>query len=154
MFFFFFFFNDTATTEIYTLSLHDALPISSMPTRPRDGSSHPIAGSSRVFDGACMIECLLVVFPIRIVRMLEVPQWSATSYHRDPCKVVRRRGRRRRPLEGPCVPRVASGALAFEIRKEQVGDEGRDAGGLKEHPDRDDEVVGVPAAAGLVGVDS
>src|SRR2546427_71772 len=29
---FFFFFNDTATTEIYTLSLHDALPIS-----PRDG---------------------------------------------------------------------------------------------------------------------
>src|SRR6478752_9748849 len=29
----FFFFNDTATTEIYTLSLHDALPIS--PTRRR-----------------------------------------------------------------------------------------------------------------------
>src|SRR2546428_10875255 len=28
-FFSFFFFNDTATTEIYTLSLHDALPISS-----------------------------------------------------------------------------------------------------------------------------
>ena len=26
--FVFFFFNDTATTEIYTLSLHDALPIS------------------------------------------------------------------------------------------------------------------------------
>src|SRR2546428_779663 len=26
----FFFFNDTATTEIYTLSLHDALPISSV----------------------------------------------------------------------------------------------------------------------------
>src|SRR6266571_2751804 len=31
--FFFFFFNDTATTEIYTLSLHDALPISSLPNR-------------------------------------------------------------------------------------------------------------------------
>src|SRR5437773_11391105 len=29
-FFFFFFFNDTATTEIYTLSLHDALPILSI----------------------------------------------------------------------------------------------------------------------------
>src|SRR2546426_11471583 len=28
---FFFFFNDTATTEIYTLSLHDALPICSAP---------------------------------------------------------------------------------------------------------------------------
>src|SRR3712207_7368200 len=31
--FFFFFFNDTATTEIYTLSLHDALPISGRPSR-------------------------------------------------------------------------------------------------------------------------
>src|SRR3712207_7156760 len=31
--FFFFFFNDTATTEIYTLSLHDALPISKVTTR-------------------------------------------------------------------------------------------------------------------------
>src|SRR2546430_10221870 len=33
-----FFFNDTATTEIYTLSLHDALPIS--PGRRRRGSAH------------------------------------------------------------------------------------------------------------------
>src|SRR2546426_11278244 len=32
-FFSFFFFNDTATTEIYTLSLHDALPISAGPAR-------------------------------------------------------------------------------------------------------------------------
>src|SRR2546426_6382828 len=32
---FFFFFNDTATTEIYTLSLHDALPISSAPAWSR-----------------------------------------------------------------------------------------------------------------------
>src|SRR3712207_8376193 len=31
-----FFFNDTATTEIYTLSLHDALPISERPRRVRD----------------------------------------------------------------------------------------------------------------------
>src|SRR5947199_6453257 len=31
-FLFFFFFNDTATTEIYTLSLHDALPISTLGT--------------------------------------------------------------------------------------------------------------------------
>src|SRR2546430_9106650 len=30
LFIFFFFFNDTATTEIYTLSLHDALPISAV----------------------------------------------------------------------------------------------------------------------------
>src|SRR2546428_2654266 len=34
---FFFFFNDTATTEIYTLSLHDALPISSASSRSCPG---------------------------------------------------------------------------------------------------------------------
>src|SRR2546422_11041118 len=48
--FFFFFFNDTATTEIYTLSLHDALPISktaafssvsSKPSKPSSGSPKP-----------------------------------------------------------------------------------------------------------------
>src|SRR5947209_12365369 len=33
--FFFFFFNDTAPTEIYTLSLHDALPISVLGSAPR-----------------------------------------------------------------------------------------------------------------------
>src|SRR2546428_3351593 len=32
---FFFFFNDTATTEIYTLSLHDALPILYLPAENR-----------------------------------------------------------------------------------------------------------------------
>src|SRR2546425_8749914 len=40
--FLFFFFNDTATTEIYTLSLHDALPISERAQDPRDHhQSHP-----------------------------------------------------------------------------------------------------------------
>src|SRR2546422_5651658 len=34
----FFFFNDTATTEIYTLSLHDALPICSRSSRQSRGN--------------------------------------------------------------------------------------------------------------------
>src|SRR2546430_14250181 len=52
--FFFFFFNDTATTEIYTLSLHDALPISSCgapstgPPRARWTATF-CAGASRSF---------------------------------------------------------------------------------------------------------
>src|SRR2546429_3549853 len=44
---FFFFFNDTATTEIYTLSLHDALPISDRRCRgvaPARGARVPDRG--------------------------------------------------------------------------------------------------------------
>src|SRR2546429_9767124 len=40
LFFFFFFFNDTATTEIYTLSLHDALPILIHRTALVDPTAH------------------------------------------------------------------------------------------------------------------
>src|SRR5438874_3655933 len=41
------FFNDTATTEIYTLSLHDALPIS-RPVRPPDRSPARRAAARRL----------------------------------------------------------------------------------------------------------
>src|SRR5437899_12298319 len=41
LFCFLFFFNDTATTEIYTLSLHDALPISRARPQPRHSSRRP-----------------------------------------------------------------------------------------------------------------
>src|SRR5436309_11878550 len=48
--FYYFFFNDPATTEIYTLSLHDALPIShrTSPTLDENGSS---------LDWACDKNC-------------------------------------------------------------------------------------------------
>src|SRR2546430_12661054 len=54
---FFFFFNDTATTEIYTLSLHDALPISApaavfgpgdTPAARQSGWSRPSSESSSI----------------------------------------------------------------------------------------------------------
>src|SRR5215475_11616733 len=49
-FFFFFFFNDTATTEIYTLSLHDALPtfapaLLKSPAKDALGLLHVVASS-------------------------------------------------------------------------------------------------------------
>src|SRR2546422_4577611 len=58
---FFFFFNDTATTEIYTLSLHDALPIL------RGASEHHVTGLraavaacgvARSYAGAALPESL------------------------------------------------------------------------------------------------
>src|SRR5258706_14388566 len=66
---FFFFFNDTATTEIYTLSLHDALPISPSrwrsvvrtarsPTRARPPAPHPrTARSARPLPGRPTAQC-------------------------------------------------------------------------------------------------
>src|SRR3712207_9417232 len=51
----FFFFNDTATTEIYTLSLHDALPISELEIQRElsalAGKNHPL-NSGPSFLGA------------------------------------------------------------------------------------------------------
>src|SRR3712207_7859973 len=50
-----FFFNDTATTEIYTLSLHDALPISPgerAHERHRNYCRNATTGSTRIADRA------------------------------------------------------------------------------------------------------
>src|SRR2546426_3837344 len=47
MLMYFFFFNDTATTEIYTLSLHDALPIYCAPTACSSTSGPPPRTSFR-----------------------------------------------------------------------------------------------------------
>src|SRR2546430_17282579 len=50
----FFFFNDTATTEIYTLSLHDALPISDGGQRGRDPGGEGVDREDRdVRRGLC-----------------------------------------------------------------------------------------------------
>src|SRR3989454_5982631 len=46
----FFFFNDTATTEIYTLSLHDALPISHLSLTEIEQAITRVAGVRRVHD--------------------------------------------------------------------------------------------------------
>src|SRR5260370_39372734 len=53
-FFFFFFFNDTATTEIYTLSLHDALPIYPWDLERVPGGSSGGAGAA-VASGMCRL---------------------------------------------------------------------------------------------------
>src|SRR5256885_13921491 len=47
--FLFFFFNDTATTEIYTLSLHDALPISGRQS-VEDGGGGELRAAQRTVD--------------------------------------------------------------------------------------------------------
>src|SRR5690554_7068097 len=55
-FFFFFFFNDTATTEIYTLSLHDALPISELCARLPDQGVRLLHPELRQRRFACLAQ--------------------------------------------------------------------------------------------------
>src|SRR5256885_12538033 len=50
----FFFFNDTATTEIYTLSLHDALPIS--PPGPGDARVEDASGRALNSAGVHLVD--------------------------------------------------------------------------------------------------
>src|SRR2546426_6359312 len=53
---FFFFFNDTATTEIYTLSLHDALPISTRDfsvARQHQSGDYPMPQTYQVTCSQC-----------------------------------------------------------------------------------------------------
>src|SRR2546422_2896806 len=54
--FLFFFFNDTATTEIYTLSLHDALPISRDARRPPRRAARAVERGAPAHRGAVRSE--------------------------------------------------------------------------------------------------
>src|SRR2546430_8985263 len=92
----FFFFNDTATTEIYTLSLHDALPISSrvkmrgersMPGQPRSWCQTTEAGnwirdrkSTRLNSSHSQIS--YAVFCLK-KKKFKITRNKLTSYHDD-----------------------------------------------------------------------
>ena len=54
-----FFFNDTATTEIYTLSLHDALPISTRGSDIRLHGDLNMDNSLNIFDILILIDFIL-----------------------------------------------------------------------------------------------
>src|SRR5256885_12995936 len=74
MFSFFFFFNDTATTEIYTLSLHDALPISSLPI---------------AFLAAALVSIVLErALYRRLYRATDLRSEEHTSELQSPCNLV------------------------------------------------------------------
>src|SRR5258705_13451979 len=64
--FFFFFFNDTATTEIYTLSLHDALPILGV----GDSIAHVDEPPQQFAEGDSPLTCA-TVWPLSAVRSEE-----------------------------------------------------------------------------------
>src|SRR3712207_7241803 len=60
----YFFFNDTATTEIYTLSLHDALPIWRLLASLRTFCSSSVPCGARACSNLGMFSLLSPLFPI------------------------------------------------------------------------------------------
>src|SRR6266436_10011733 len=79
--YFFFFFNDTATTEIYTLSLHDALPIC------RTG----VTGLTRIMSDRRRAGRLVVPKQAAPAdkMLLERSAIEELSHHADPWRVLR-----------------------------------------------------------------
>src|SRR5256885_8196793 len=80
VFYVFFFFNDTATTEIYTLSLHDALPISML---------HPAITATAVL-GAYILIFLMATLVLRVPEAAAALERSEehTSELQSPCNLV------------------------------------------------------------------
>src|SRR5256885_11603929 len=90
--FLFFFFNDTATTEIYTLSLHDALPISDLPVDrpgvlghrlPRRAPGHPENRSEEhtsELQSPCNLVCRLLLEKKKKLNLHSTPQTSLVIF--------------------------------------------------------------------------
>src|SRR5256885_13314268 len=89
----FFFFNDTATTEIYTLSLHDALPICTANAGVYDGVSGLIqsgrngggwGGRSEEHTSELQSPCKLVWRPL----LEKKTHWLIGTYHAIPLRRI------------------------------------------------------------------
>src|SRR5256885_4197664 len=80
---FFFFFNDTATTEIYTLSLHDALPISRNESRDTPSCARAASATSASCNPSATVNRNSVPRPSASARSEE-----HTSELQSPCNLV------------------------------------------------------------------
>src|SRR5256886_13156044 len=134
LFYLFFFFNDTATTEIYTLSLHDALPIYDLqrhrrlvelgPVRPRVGEpdhlvrrvavvvQHPLPRGERLVRVVHVQDRLEVVPPVDQRDVDLPPEDHAGAVRRVLGLAVALAPRRRRP---PAIGRQVHVAGAPDV---------------------------------------
>src|SRR2546430_479232 len=119
----FFFFNDTATTEIYTLSLHDALPISSPPNH----HSIHVPSSAHVRPHAAYSNCPKICTESLELGRLTLGKYLrkeslALGFNRQPHHRCQTRARRQFRVQESCrtAPESKSGkrlnALSGELR--------------------------------------
>src|ERR1041385_876341 len=103
----FFFFNDTATTEIYTLSLHDALPIY-QETRPAIQAAAPSRGRRFLPESrTARADDVAVVAPPGGAAAVDARARSRRRGRGDPGGAGRRAGAAARPARRNDAPRSA-----------------------------------------------
>src|ERR1700757_1320834 len=86
-----------------------------MPTRPRDGRGHSCSRPPGT-KGIALIYAYLsvLVLPVRVFVMLQIPQRPTAAHHRLCRKVIGGRRRGSRPFERPRVPRIVARNLSLE----------------------------------------
>src|SRR5258708_9343296 len=103
-----FFFNDTATTEIYTLSLHDALPIYIVVTKRLNGND----GRGRVIDSAWRVMLSLALFGILL--------WGFFRVWVDPLQVALLLARDRKSTRLNSIHQIISYAVFCLKKKKNI----------------------------------
>src|SRR5258705_12525967 len=83
----------------------------------------------------------LLVFPVRIVRVLEVPERAAALDAWNDGKVIFRRWRTCGPFESPGIPGIASSGFASIVGPQQVSQADQDSGCVEENPHGHSEVA-------------
>src|SRR5258708_28953236 len=108
----------------------------SIPTWPREGSAQGVSVTGMVTGSALMNHpqkfpflleirnaanlTALLVLPIRVFRMLDIPKRPAALDFGNDRKVISRRWRRCRPFQRPRVPRIVSSRTSLNVRPDQV----------------------------------
>src|SRR5215469_2191763 len=96
----------------------------------------------------------LLVFPIRIFGMFQVPQGTTAPDYRNFRVVVLRRRRSSGPFERPSIPGITTGNVALKIRAHHIDYPHQHAQYLEDHAAGNDEVPKLPAPAGLIGINA
>src|SRR5215471_17470131 len=96
----------------------------------------------------------LLIPPVRIFRMLDIPKWPPALHFRNYGKVVYGWRRRSRPFQGPRVPWIIARRPPLKVRPEQVEQEAQQRRALEQNSGGYDHVPGSPPSFRLVGVDA
>src|SRR5271165_3608586 len=91
--------------------------------------------------------------PVRLVRMLLIPEWPAAAHRRDALEVLHRRWRAGGPLQGEGIPRI----VCHTYRRlgkglDQIEQEDEHSGDQEQYADASRQVQAIPAEVRRVGI--